>query len=160
VAFTVSTKRAENCNLLLQWHVMSNSFFCYGVIEKSYINTQNRSRMYQQKASLVYGPNSAQLLTGMLFKKGVNGRNMDTWWKAWCQFHQHFTRAFCANIFAPKITKLKHKLRKLCEPLTYEKHTRKILMKLEARSISASQRKVSLAFLSLLWSKKKVFAVN
>jgi len=27
---------------------------------------------------------------------------------AWCQFHQRFTRAFFANILAPKITKLKH----------------------------------------------------
>jgi len=25
-----------------------------------------------------------------------------------CQFHLHFTHAFCANILAPKITKMKH----------------------------------------------------
>jgi len=46
------------------------------------------------------------------------------------QFHQHFTRALCVNIFVPKITKPKITREKLCEALLYEKFSRKILIKL------------------------------
>ncbi len=44
--------------------------------------------------------------------------------------HQHFTCAFCADILAPKITKLKCNQRKLGEALPYKKCAGKMLMKL------------------------------
>ncbi len=34
--------------------------------------------------------------------------------ETWCQFHPHFTCAFCANIFAPKSYKAKAQLQKSC----------------------------------------------
>ncbi len=51
-----------------------------------------------------------------------------------CQFHQHFTCTFCANIFAPKKFKRiqsQNVIReKLLKALSYEKLAQKMLMKL------------------------------
>jgi len=47
-----------------------------------------------------------------------------------CQFHQHFTSTFCANIFAPKKFKAKTYLKKLRKVLLYKKFAHKMLMKL------------------------------
>jgi len=49
------------------------------------------------------------------------------WTSTRCQFHQHFMRAFFANILAPKITK---QLEKAVPTLLYKNHDRKMLMKL------------------------------
>jgi len=46
-----------------------------------------------------------------------------------CQFHQHFMRAFCANIFA-NITKPNLTREKLLNLLSKEKFAHKMLMKL------------------------------
>ncbi len=47
-----------------------------------------------------------------------------------CQFHQHFTRAFCANIFAPKNYNAKPNQRKAAQFAFVQKFTGKMLMKL------------------------------
>jgi len=47
------------------------------------------------------------------------------------QFHQHFTSSFCTNILSPKNYKAKTVIKeKLHKALSYEKGTRKMLMKL------------------------------
>ncbi len=59
----------------------------------------------------------------------------------WCQFYQHFTSAFFADILAPKITKLKHSALQFCfsfvifnTKISYKKHVRKMLLKLTTGS--------------------------
>jgi len=47
-----------------------------------------------------------------------------------CQFHQHFTHAFCANIFVPKIFKPKTQLCHFLGRNFGPKHTCKMLLKL------------------------------
>jgi len=48
-----------------------------------------------------------------------------------CQFHQHFTQDFCANIFAAKKFQSQNVTReKMGKALSYEKFLRKMLMKL------------------------------
>ncbi len=46
-----------------------------------------------------------------------------------CQFHQHFTRAFCANILGPKNFKLKTQLCNFWRQNISAKCSRKMLMK-------------------------------
>jgi len=48
--------------------------------------------------------------------------------ETWCQFHQHFTPAFCANIFPPKNYKAEHN--KAAQFAFVQKHSHKTLMKL------------------------------
>jgi len=47
-----------------------------------------------------------------------------------CQFHQHFMRAFCANILMSKITKPNVTREKLLNSISYEKLAHKKLIKL------------------------------
>jgi len=48
-----------------------------------------------------------------------------------CQFHQHFTHAFCANTLVPKITKLKRNHRKPRKAIKKKKkRAQEMLMKL------------------------------
>jgi hypothetical protein len=56
--------------------------------------------------------------------------NLGAFLVIWCQFHQHFTRTFCDNILAPKITKLCFGFEIFWRQNIGEKSASKMLMKL------------------------------
>ncbi len=64
----------------------------------------------------------------------VQKLHMKFWWNwlHWGLFHQHFLHTFFAIILLEKNTKSEWTRQKLREKLSYEKHARKMLMKLTA----------------------------
>jgi hypothetical protein len=55
-----------------------------------------------------------------------------------CQFHQHFTCPFCANIFAQKITKPNCNLRKFAQNTLVQKIIAKNVDEIDSSNLSNS----------------------
>jgi len=61
---------------------------------------------------------------------------------SWCQFHQHYTRAFCADIFAPKNVKPKTQVVIFGAKILYKKRAGKTLMKLTLEDLEFANSEI------------------